>query len=157
MKSGISHYADMSFQRDLADTQKQGALDARSFTVAMYLIQATMSGRMKAMPHFLPESIYEAASPEAALKHLQRKNSSFTAPVMTMPIPSSSSAGPSSQAGPSSVSVERHWDVDLELRGTAEAFFFAMDEQNRGYLDGNTARAHFKQMGISEQNTQKIW
>ncbi|KAK7693155.1 hypothetical protein QCA50_002721 [Cerrena zonata] len=142
---------------DLADTQKQGALDARSFTVAMYLIQATMSGRMKVMPHFLPESIYEAASGEAALKHLQRKNSGFTAPVMTMPTPSSSSAGPSSQAGPSSVSVERHWDVDLELRGTAEAFFFAMDEQNRGYLDGNTARAHFKQMGISEQNTQKIW
>lgn len=110
-----------------------------------------MSGRLKTIPTSLPDTIYEAASPEAALKHLQRKKSNATAPVLSMPSASSSSAGPSS------VTIDRHWDVDLELRGTAEAFFFALDEQNEGYLDGETARAHFKQMGISEQDTRHIW
>ena len=152
-----NHVCADNFRRELADVHKRGVLDARSFTVAMYLIQARMAGNLKTMPYSLPETIYETASPEEALKHLQRRRSTLVAPIMTMPVASTSSAESSSMAGPSSITVDMHWDVDLELRGTAEAFFFALDEQNKGYLDGETARAHFKQMGISEQHTRHIW
>ena len=47
--------------RNLADSHNRGALDQSDFTIAMYLIQACMSGQLKALPASLPASIYEQA------------------------------------------------------------------------------------------------
>ncbi|RDX42684.1 hypothetical protein OH76DRAFT_1488480 [Lentinus brumalis] len=46
----------------LADTKNRGALDATDFTIAMYLIQASMSGQLQTIPSSLPPFIYEQAS-----------------------------------------------------------------------------------------------
>ena len=51
-----------AFHRALADTKNRGALDATDFTIAMYLIQASMSGHLQTIPSTLPPSIYEQAS-----------------------------------------------------------------------------------------------
>ncbi|KAI0747860.1 hypothetical protein C8Q80DRAFT_1353774 [Daedaleopsis nitida] len=46
----------------LADTKNRGALDVTDFTIAMYLIQASMSGQLQTIPPSLPPSVYEQAS-----------------------------------------------------------------------------------------------
>lgn len=50
------------FCRNLADTQKRGSLDSTDFSVAMYLIQACMSGQLSFVPTSLPPGLYEQAS-----------------------------------------------------------------------------------------------
>ncbi|KAI0362741.1 hypothetical protein OH77DRAFT_1515924 [Trametes cingulata] len=47
---------------NLADTKNRGALDATDFTIAMYLIQACMSGQLQTIPATLPPSVYEQAA-----------------------------------------------------------------------------------------------
>ncbi|CDO69006.1 hypothetical protein BN946_scf184834.g13 [Trametes cinnabarina] len=47
---------------NLADTKNRGALDATDFTIAMYLIQACMSGQLRDIPAVLPPHIYEQAA-----------------------------------------------------------------------------------------------
>ncbi|KAL7283168.1 hypothetical protein ACG7TL_002594 [Trametes sanguinea] len=47
---------------NLADTKNRGALDATDFTIAMYLIQACMSGQLRDVPAVLPPYIYEQAT-----------------------------------------------------------------------------------------------
>ncbi|OSX64638.1 hypothetical protein POSPLADRAFT_1166744 [Postia placenta MAD-698-R-SB12] len=46
---------------NLADTKNRGALDATDFTIAMYLIQACMSGQVHTLPATLPPGLYEQA------------------------------------------------------------------------------------------------
>ncbi|GBE82518.1 hypothetical protein SCP_0409020 [Sparassis crispa] len=46
---------------NLADTKNRGCLDAADFTVAMYLIQASMSGQLQTIPPVLPPVLYEQA------------------------------------------------------------------------------------------------
>ncbi|OCH95289.1 hypothetical protein OBBRIDRAFT_788483 [Obba rivulosa] len=46
---------------NLADTKNRGALDATDFAIAMYLIQASMSGQVQNLPSTLPPSLYEQA------------------------------------------------------------------------------------------------
>ncbi|KAI0637253.1 hypothetical protein C8Q77DRAFT_1051385 [Trametes polyzona] len=47
---------------NLADTKNRGSLDATDFTIAMYLIQASMSGQLQTLPATLPPYIYEQAT-----------------------------------------------------------------------------------------------
>jgi len=50
----------------LADTKNRGALDATDFTIAMYLIQASMSGHLQTLPPTLPPGLYEQAGGKPA-------------------------------------------------------------------------------------------
>lgn len=56
-------HALMPLQRNLADTKKRGALDVTDFTVAMYLIQGSMSGVLPNIPQTLPPFLYDQAKP----------------------------------------------------------------------------------------------
>ncbi|KAI9509957.1 hypothetical protein F5148DRAFT_1183471 [Russula earlei] len=46
----------------LSDTHSRGSLDVADFIVAMYLIQASMSGQLPFIPTTLPPGLYESAS-----------------------------------------------------------------------------------------------
>lgn len=68
--------------RNLADTKNRGALDAADFTIAMYLIQASMSGQLRTLPLTLPPGLYEQAggrSPfDAVVSHATGGSGSFS-------------------------------------------------------------------------------
>jgi len=130
---------------ELADVHRRGYLDASSFIVAMYLVQAIMSGHMKSIPQSLPPSLYFDASPMSPVD------------VMSPMSPTSSSFLQSPGARPSSSSQGLVWDVTREEKSTSDAFFSVLDEQNRGYLEGKVARAHFLQSGLPEQDVKRIW
>ncbi|EJD02096.1 uncharacterized protein FOMMEDRAFT_124323 [Fomitiporia mediterranea MF3/22] len=56
----------------LADTQDRGMLDQTDFTIAMYFIQAIMSGQLSNLPATLPPGLYEQAggrAPAAVTSH----------------------------------------------------------------------------------------
>ncbi|EKM55747.1 uncharacterized protein PHACADRAFT_256599 [Phanerochaete carnosa HHB-10118-sp] len=50
---------------DLADTERRGYLDAPAFTIAMYLVQACMSGQLTTIPPVLPQQLYAEAAKNA--------------------------------------------------------------------------------------------
>ncbi|KAH9829148.1 uncharacterized protein C8Q71DRAFT_791377 [Rhodofomes roseus] len=47
---------------NLADTRNRGSLDVTDFTIAMYLIQATMHAQLQTIPPVLPPGLYEQAA-----------------------------------------------------------------------------------------------
>ena len=57
-----SHLCQCIVFRNLSDTQNRGSLDVADFIVAMYLIQASMSGQLPVIPTTLPPGLYEMAS-----------------------------------------------------------------------------------------------
>lgn len=68
--------------RTLADTKNRGALDATDFTIAMYLIQAAMSGHLQNIPPVLPPSLYEQAAskggPDAIVTHTTGSSGTYS-------------------------------------------------------------------------------
>ncbi|THG98918.1 hypothetical protein EW026_g3354 [Hermanssonia centrifuga] len=64
----------------LADTKNRGALDATDFTIAMYLIQASMSGQIQVVPQTLPPYVYEQAknTVEGVISHATGSSGSFS-------------------------------------------------------------------------------
>lgn len=78
---GWTRLLTMNFHRHLADTQDRGSLDQTDFTVAMYLIQASMSGQLPVLPTTLPPGLYEQAggrSPQAVASHATGTSGSFS-------------------------------------------------------------------------------
>ncbi|THH31741.1 hypothetical protein EUX98_g2439 [Antrodiella citrinella] len=130
---------------ELADVHKRGYLDAPAFVVAMYLVQGSMAGSIKNLPQSLPPSLYLDASPLSPADTMSPMSPTSTS-FLTPPI-----------AGPSSSSRAYGWDVSNEEKDTSDAFFGALDEHSKGYLEGKVARAHFLQSGMSEQDVKQIW
>ncbi|TCD68225.1 hypothetical protein EIP91_011294 [Steccherinum ochraceum] len=63
---------------NLSDTKNRGALDVTDFTVAMYLIQASMSGAMQVVPSVLPPFLYEQAKPDSVASHVTGESGSLS-------------------------------------------------------------------------------
>ncbi|KAI9446621.1 hypothetical protein H4582DRAFT_2116972 [Lactarius indigo] len=66
---------------NLSDTHNRGSLDVADFTVAMYLIQASMSGQLSFIPTTLPPGLYEMASGSsggAVASHATGNSGSFS-------------------------------------------------------------------------------
>lgn len=133
---------------ELADIHHHGYLDATSFIIAMYLIQGSMSGTLKTIPATLPSSVYFDASP------LTNMMSSLT---ITSPLSPTSSSFLRLPPAAGSSSRAPVWDVTGDLKATADEFFNVLDEQQKGYLEGKIARAHFLQSGLPEGDVRQIW
>ena len=75
--------------RSLADSKRRGSLDVTDFTIAMYLIQASMSGTLPTIPQSLPPYIYEQAKSgsDAVVSHATGSSAGFS-PGLTGGFPS---------------------------------------------------------------------
>ncbi|THH31752.1 hypothetical protein EUX98_g2432 [Antrodiella citrinella] len=62
----------------LSDSKNRGGLDATDFIVAMYLIQAAMSGQLQTIPAILPPYVYEQAKPETVASHATGESGSLS-------------------------------------------------------------------------------
>ncbi|KAI0075486.1 hypothetical protein K474DRAFT_1709004 [Panus rudis PR-1116 ss-1] len=74
---------------NLADTKNRGALDATDFTIAMYLVQAAMSGQLLTIPPVLPPWLYEQAKngTDTVVSHPTGESGSFSPTSMSFPRP----------------------------------------------------------------------
>ncbi|KAI0822614.1 hypothetical protein BC628DRAFT_1326744 [Trametes gibbosa] len=159
----------------LADRQRRGCLDLPDFTVAMYLIQALMTGRLASIPSSLPPQLYEDAthhsrSPSPAARHAStplqhlppppplhpsRASPPHPLPPLTsspfsgVPPPRHPSRGPSQPSSP-------RWEVTPAIRVQAEHIFSSLDPRSRGCVRGDAVHAYLRQAGLSANAATRI-
>ncbi|KAF9228776.1 hypothetical protein BS17DRAFT_691519 [Gyrodon lividus] len=168
----------------LADTQDRGALDSTDFTIAMYLIQAAMSGQLSFIPTLLPLGLYQQAGGGAVAAHATGGSAHPSSPGTTsfaaaikQPLvqtnftgqPNIAPALPSQRpalagqnlAVPSFPGVAPQaigqWDVTPAGKATADRFFDALDSHKLGFIEGDVAVPFMLQSKLPEDVLAQVW
>ncbi|KAH7889962.1 hypothetical protein F5I97DRAFT_615298 [Phlebopus sp. FC_14] len=169
----------------LCDTQDRGSLDSADFTIAMYLIQAAMSGQLSFIPTTLPPGLYEQAGGAAGVvahatgssAHLSSPGTSAfpqtfkPPPVQAQYTGQSSSAPalPSRRPGPAghvptgppfpsvSSQISGHWDVSPAEKASADRLFDTLDPHKRGFIEGDVAVPFMLRSKLSEDVLAHVW
>jgi len=149
------------------------------FTIAMYLIQASMSGQLSSIPTSLPPGLYEQASGVS----VHGTGGSVTFGSLGFPqVPrhtavQSHSTGQASPApplpnrrlGPSKLvptippfpgvapQTIGQWDVTAAEKASADRFFDTLDVQRRGFIEGDVAVPFMLQSKLSEDVLAQVW
>lgn len=158
----------------LCDTQDRGALDITDFTIAMYLIQASMAGQLSYIPTSISPSLYEQAGGVSA--HATGGSSNFSSPGFP-PVPRHNAVQPqlTGQASPAPPLPNRRlapsrlaptipafpgvtqWDVTAAEKVAADRFFDTLDSQHRGYIEGDVAVPFMLQSKLPEDVLAQVW
>jgi epidermal growth factor receptor substrate 15 len=173
--------------RNLADTQDRGFLDSTDFAIGMYLIQASMSGQLSAIPGSLPPGLYEqAAGVQQVSAHTTGTSGSFSPitgafpqpqkrssivvqytgqsqlsqPVTAPRLPSRtvpSAFGSSPFSSPPRNEYTSRWDVTAAEKASSDRFFDGLDTQKRGYIEGEVAVPFMLDSKLSGEDLAQIW
>lgn len=157
------------------------------FTIAMYLIQASMSGSLHAIPAALPPYLYEQAKPgpDAIVSHATGSSgfSSPTAfgggfpgrPVSTIqpqytgsailqpqitgqrPVPTLPSRIPAFPLAPQATGQQPQWDVTPQEKANFDNFFDTLDTQKKNYIEGDVAVPFMLQSKLSDDILAQVW
>ena len=175
----ITWIANLSF-RSLADTQDRGALDLTDFTIAMYLVQATMSGHLSFIPTSLPPGLYEQASGAAVVAHATGSSAHPASPAISPlpPPPVKANFTGQSNLAPTLPSrrhaqvaqtpavppfpgvapqATAHWDVTPVEKASADRFFDTLDSHKHGYIEGDVAVPFMLQSKLPEDVLAQVW
>ncbi|KAI8998890.1 hypothetical protein BD414DRAFT_476348 [Trametes punicea] len=156
---------------NLADVRQRGYLDVVDFTIAMYLIQALMTGRLSSVPTSLPQQLYQDAArytptpptpnslPPPPPSHPSRASSSRVSPTALPPITPSPFLGapPRHPSIVSSQPTTPRWEITPATRVQAEHVFSELDPRQRGRFKGEAVRAYLHQAGLSTNSVGRIW
>ncbi|KAI0371765.1 EF-hand [Pilatotrama ljubarskyi] len=155
---------------NMADVRQRGHLDVADFTVAMYLIQGLMTGRLQTLPTYLPPQLYEDAArhtpapsplpsplPPPPPTHPSRTPSHQTSPPI-MPSPFSGAPPPRhpSSRAPSQPPSPR-FEITPAVRVQADHIFSSLDPRNKGRVKGEAVRAYLHQQGLTSNTVGRIW
>lgn len=158
----------------LCDTQGRGALDLTDFTIAMYLIQASMAGQLSYIPTSISPSLYEQAGGVSA--HATGGSANFSSPGFS-PVPRHNAVQPqlTGQASPAPPLPNRRlapsrlaptippfpgvaqWDVTAAEKAAADRFFDTLDSHHRGYIEGDVAVPFMLQSKLPEDVLAQVW
>ncbi|TBU28907.1 EF-hand protein [Dichomitus squalens] len=167
----------------LADVHRRGLLDLPDFTIAMYLIQALMTGKISTVPTSLPPHVYDEAGrrspqpvstpnhvnlPPAPPLHPLRSTapvaaSPFADPPMrtptTSPFADPPPRHPSSRNTPTSTSQANFlgWEISPATKVQADHVFSTLDPRNKGRVKGEAVREYIRQVGLSSNAIGRIW
>ncbi|KAL4074701.1 hypothetical protein V8B97DRAFT_1951878 [Scleroderma yunnanense] len=167
----------------LCDTQDRGSLDSTDFTIAMYLIQASMSNKLSFIPTTLPPGLYEQASgavvPQATggSAHLGSPASSpFPSPLSKQMLVQPQFTGQMHNAPPAlpsrrpqpvahtpaipsfqPVAAPPHWDITPVEKAASDRFFDTLDTLRRGYIEGEVAVPFMLQSKLPEETLAQVW
>ncbi|KAJ8488287.1 hypothetical protein ONZ51_g3649 [Trametes cubensis] len=169
---------------NLADVRHRGFLDAADFTVAMYLIQALMTGRLTSVPTSLPPQLYQDAArytppPSSSPQNLpppppshpsaRRASPSRASPPTTAsPFsgappprhPSRVASQPTSlqpSVQPAAQPPSPRWEITPAMKVQAEHVFSTLDHRNKGRVKGEAVRTYLHQAGLSTSTVGRIW
>lgn len=173
--------------RSLADTQNRGSLDATDFCIAMYLIQATMSGQLSFVPSSLPPGLYDQASGkfDPVISHttgssLQPSPSTSRFPVSSLQPqytggslarPIGGGTAPSipprpapipgastlNQTSPFSAPPAPQWDITPAEKANSDRFFDGLDTKKKNYIESDAAVPFMTQSNLPEEVLAQIW
>lgn len=164
--------------RTLCDTHDRGALDVTDFTIAMYLIQASMSDQLSSIPTSLPPGLYEQAGAVSA--HGTGGSMNFSPGFPQVPRQTAVQPQSTGQASPAPPLPNRphgpsrfaptippfpgvvpqttgQWDVTPAEKASADRFFDTLDAQRRGYIEGTVAVPFMLQSKLPEDVLAQVW
>ncbi|KAI6043018.1 hypothetical protein EDC04DRAFT_2600428 [Pisolithus marmoratus] len=170
----------------LCDTHERGALDSVDFTVAMYLIQLTMSGKLSFVPTTLPPGLYEQASGSLTAQVTGGSAHLGTPASSTFPFPPTKQspvhpqftgqgahnippALPSRRPGPAAqtpmippfpsatAQASVPWDVTPAEKASSDQFFDTLDTHKRGYIEGDVAVPFMLLSKLPEDVLAQVW
>ncbi|KZT74249.1 hypothetical protein DAEQUDRAFT_807913 [Daedalea quercina L-15889] len=133
---------------DLADVSRRGVLDQGDFTIAMYLVQARMSGLLKSLPSSLPAALYAQAGSKP-LPGLPSKG--LTAGPSQLNTP-----GPSATPKPVSTNTTGYFDVQPSAGSHADSIFETLDPERTGRAQGYTVISYILKLGLTMEASSRI-
>ena len=173
--------------RNLADTQNRGSLDATDFCIAMYLIQATMSGQLSFVPTSLPPGLYDQASGkfDLVVSHTTGSSSQLSPSTGRFPtgplqpqytgrlqpqltgrgppptIPPRPATAPGvggfNPTSPFGASSPPQWDITPAEKANSDRFFDGLDTAKKGYIEADAAVPFMMQSNLPEDALAQIW
>lgn len=57
----------------------------------------------------------------------------------------------------SATSIPGDWDISIQEKATADSFFATLDNQKRGFIEGDVAVPFMVKSGLPEQDLAQIW
>lgn len=167
----------------LCDTHDRGALDSADFTMAMYLIQTAMSGKLPFVPTTLPPGLYEQVSGGSLTAQVTGSSAHLGTPASsTFPIPPTKQpavqpqftgqgvhnvapALPSRRHGPAAQppmippfpQAAVPWDITPAEKAASDRFFDTLDSHKHGYIEGDVAVPFMLQSKLPEDVLAQVW
>lgn len=134
----------------LVDKNNTGTLNVGSFVIAMHLIQGLLSGQVKQLPPFLPESIWKSVEPQQqtpSYEQLQSRQVSLN----------SINSQLTAIRHPPSRDVQSEWFVTPAMRQQYDSVFNNLDKDKKGQLTPDQVASFLMTSKLSQQDLALIW
>lgn len=129
----------------LVDRENLGKLSLPGFVIAMHLIQGLLSGAVKQLPPFLPESIWKSVEPsESSLNSRQVSSSSFNHQQSSSPAPARASAN-------------EGWVMTPDLWQQYGQIFNSLDKTKAGHLNPDEVASFLMTSKLRQEDLANVW
>ncbi|OBZ75204.1 EH domain-containing and endocytosis protein 1 [Grifola frondosa] len=119
----------------LADVKQRGALDLSDFTVAMYLVQAVMTGQITHLPKSLPPALHEQVAhkpPRSPGPLCHNGGQTLASSSLTPPITPHTGTPHHFRHG--TPNTDPRWEISQTMRTYADRAFDSLDLQRTGRI-----------------------
>lgn len=141
----------------LVDVHNKGSLDLSAFVMAMHLIHGLISGKIRQLPPFLPEFVWQSvetaqASSLAGAQNRQISQASMSSQLSTIRHP------PARQPKPPQVdAAESEWSVNSQQKLMFDSMFDNLDTQKTGKLSPDQVASFLMTSRLNQQDLATIW
>ncbi|WLF79228.1 hypothetical protein PVL30_002980 [Lodderomyces elongisporus] len=160
---------------NLVDRNNTGSLNVGAFVIAMHLIQGLLSGRVRELPPFLPESIWSSVegNKQKSQQQLQQQSQPPQQPPQQYPQVhrSNSSRQPSGASVHSQSTAIRHppsrvsssnpqvgeWVATPTMKAQYDSIFTNLDKENTGQLNPDQVASFLMTSKLDQQDLALIW
>jgi epidermal growth factor receptor substrate 15 len=133
----------------------------------MYLIKASMSGQLSAMPNSLPPELYQQASGYEGVSKVTGGSGYFSASTHTPSHMNQQHVGADmhwvrttdqirDRARPFST-VLPAWDITAAEKVSADSIFDTLDSQKVGYIEGDVATSFMSKSNLPVDTLAEVW
>ncbi|EGW32417.1 uncharacterized protein SPAPADRAFT_67033 [Spathaspora passalidarum NRRL Y-27907] len=141
----------------LVDRFNTGKLNVGSFAIAMHLIQGLLSGSIRQLPPFLPDSVWQSvdqqadSTPQAQVQARQVSHSSINSQSTAIRHP------PPSTRNVSTATVNNDWAVTPAMKQQYQSIFNNLDKEKTGSLNPDQVASFLMTSKLSQQDLATVW
>lgn len=152
----------------LVDRKNLGKLDMPSFVIAMHLIQGLLSGSIKQLPPFLPETVWQSVEQSTLQSsQLHQPLEAPAQPGSRQPSYASVSSqqttvrhdnrAPSGSLQPSASTQGSDWVVTPTMKAQYDSIFNNIDKSHSGQLSPDQVATFLMTSKLGQQDLASIW
>lgn len=152
----------------LVDRKNLGKLDMPSFVIAMHLIQGLLSGSIKQLPPFLPETVWQSVEqstlqssqlqqPHDALAQSGSRQPSYASVSSQQTTVRHDNRAPSGSLQPPATSQSSDWVVTPTMKAQYDSIFNNLDKSHSGQLSPDQVATFLMTSKLGQQDLASIW